>query len=315
VIDLQDIYDEFSYGLKNADAIKTFLRVAYATWSLRPKYVVLAGEGSFDYRNYSGHDDCLVPPLMASAADHLYISDNMFADVTGNDGVPELAVGRIPAASAEELSGYIDKIIGYESATGSWTSRALFAADPIDAGGNFAATSDSVAAALPASVAVDRIYLDTMPAAAARAEFLSGLNDGRAYVNFFGHGGITLIGGASLLSIDSLGQLANGDRLPVLTAMTCMAGAFGFPGYDSLAESLVVMQGGGAIAVWSSSDQAYNEYSARLCAGFYEAVFTSGIKVLGDAILSAKKDYAETATRLEYLNFYNLIGDPALELK
>jgi hypothetical protein len=280
-----------------------------------PKYVALAGEGSFDYKDYMGYGDCLVPPLMTAGAENLYVSDNLYADVTGDDGVPELAIGRIPAASAQELSEYIAKIIAYEAATGDWTRRAVFAADALDAGGNFSASSDEVAALAPANFTLDRIYLDSMQVADARADILAGLTEGRAYFNFIGHGGPALLGNANLVSIDDIAQLSKGDRLPVVTAMTCMVGNFGFPGFDSLSEAMVIMQDGGAAAMWSSSDFAYNQYSAQLCKGFYDAVFISGKKTLGDAIHQAQLSYAQTGTKLYYLNLYNLLGDPALVIK
>ena len=51
VIDVQDIYDEFSHGMRTPHAIKDFLQVAYSTWAGPvPEYVVLLGDGSYDFK-------------------------------------------------------------------------------------------------------------------------------------------------------------------------------------------------------------------------------------------------------------------------
>ena len=315
VVDVEDIYDEFSYGIKDAEAIRAFLRIAYSTWRIPPKYVVLAGEGSFDYKDYMGFGDCLIPPLLTATPEGLFVTDNLYGDVLGDDGIPEFSVGRIPVISAEEFSGYTSKVIGYESAVAERELHALLAADAADAGGNFTGSSEEVAGLFPKNFAIDRIYLDTMPLADARVDFLTNINEGRAFVNFIGHGGMTLIGNKDLFSNDKLAQLENGDRLPVVTAMTCLSGNFGYPGFDSISEAMVLKENGGAVAMWSPSGFAFNNYSVKLCKGFYTAVFNSGEKTLGNAIRSAQKNYAEAGKQLSYLHLYNLIGDPALVLK
>ena len=88
-MDLQEIYDEFNYGIADPRAIRAFLGYAYRRWPVRPRYVVLAGQGSFDYKDYTGHGDCLVPPLMVNTPYGLFASDVGLADVSA-DGVPEM---------------------------------------------------------------------------------------------------------------------------------------------------------------------------------------------------------------------------------
>ena len=47
--------------------------------------------------------DNLLPPLMAATPHGLFASDNRFADVEGDDGVPEMAIGRLPVVTSDEL--------------------------------------------------------------------------------------------------------------------------------------------------------------------------------------------------------------------
>jgi uncharacterized repeat protein (TIGR01451 family) len=315
VVDVEDIYDEFAYGITDARAIRDFLAYAYANWRIPSEYVVLAGNGSFDYLDNRGFSDSIIPALLAGTPDGLIATDLPYSDVIGNDRVAEFAIGRIPVISADELLDYVNKVIGYESSTGEWTRRAMLAADASDAGGNFPADSEKMAALFPGNYLHDRLYLDVMPITDARADLVAGINAGRSYVNFIGHGGPRQIGKNNLFSTNDLGKLNNGVLLPVFTAMTCAAGSFGFPGIEGLSEALVLKPDGGAVAMWAPSGLAFNAESVELSRGFYSAVFIGGETVLGDAVRRSQENFANQGQKLYHLDMYNLMGDPALRLK
>ena len=51
VVDIDDIYNEFSDGLFNPFAIQKFLRYAYNNWQQpTPTYVLLVGDAHYDYK-------------------------------------------------------------------------------------------------------------------------------------------------------------------------------------------------------------------------------------------------------------------------
>ena len=93
-------------------------------------------------------------------------------------------------------------------------------------------------------------------------------------------------------------------------------GRFAIPGYDCLSEELVLKSNGGAAAVWAPTGASYNNLARELAEGLFKALFQDREKVLGSAILKALQGYA-----LYYYNdpfmmdIYNLLGDPALEIK
>jgi uncharacterized repeat protein (TIGR01451 family) len=314
VVDIEDIYDEFSDGVVDAEAIREFLAYAYSNWRIPPQYVLLAGDGSYDYKDCMGFGAPVIQPLLVGTPDGLFITDNPYADITGNDGVPEIFLGRVPVVSEEELLGYIEKVKAYE-AGGEWENRALFAADVPDGGADFPANSDTVADSFPPDFMLDRVYLDEMSLADGRQAFVESLNNGTAYVNFIGHGGINLIGNKRLFSTDDMGQLSNAGKTPVITAMTCAAGNFGFLGFDALNEVLVTKVNGGAVAMWSPSGFADNELSMMLCKAFYKAIFESGEMTLGEAIRQSQTAFLADSEYRYYLDLYNLLGDPALRVK
>ncbi len=79
------------------------------------------------------------PVILAKTPEGLFAADKMFGDVTGKNGLPEIAIGRLPAVTNAELQAMIDKIKAYESGQGAWTGKALMIADNADDGGDFAA--------------------------------------------------------------------------------------------------------------------------------------------------------------------------------
>ena len=322
VVDVEDIYDEFNHGIRNADAIWAFLRRAHRGWRVGPRYVVLAGEGSNDYRNHLGFGDALIPTLMAPTDNGLVPSDNLLADVVGGDYQPEFAIGRLPVIDAAELTAVVAKLVGYAGAdAGSdWATRAITAADPSERANNFVADAQSIAGMFPEAFSVDELYLDEIDFASARTEFLEAWGSGRAFVHFAGHSSHISLGNHGLLRPDDIAGLANGARLPVVTAQTCLIAQFGLPGQESLGERLLLAPDGGAIAVWGASGLALNHDGRTLTRAFYQSTFPSdphapGELVLGEAILSAQASFAALGRDLHVLDLFNLIGDPATIMK
>jgi hypothetical protein len=316
VVELEDIYDEFNYGSPSPEAIKDFLTYAYHNWNKNgPQYVVLAGEGTFDYKNIMGHGDNLVPPMLVGTSFGLFASDNWFADVEGNDGVPEIAIGRLPVMSAAELQAYIDKLSAYEYSGGEWTGRVLMLADNADNAGEFPSDSNYLASLLT-GYTVEKIHLsDFSTADEARQKVLEGFNNGAVLVNYIGHAALDRLAIEKLLWKNDVPSLQNGDKLPIMTAMTCVVGRFGIPGYDSLSEALVLKSNGGVVAMWAPTGLSLNNLARLLAEKFFIAAFQAGEETLGKAVIKALADYNALGQPPFMLYIYTLLGDPALEIK
>jgi hypothetical protein len=316
VVELEDIYDEFNYGISSPEAIKEFLSYAYHNWNKNgPEYVVLAGEGTYDYKNYLGYGDNLIPPKLMATPDGIFASDNWFGDVAGNDSVPEIAIGRLPVMNAAELQNYIDKISAYESSGGQWTNRVLMLADNPDDAGDFPQDSKYLASLFP-GYTVELIHLpDFSTVEKARQKILEGINNGAVLVNYIGHAGLDRLANEKLLWTGDVPALQNWDRLPLVTAMTCIVGRFSIPGLDTLAEALVLKSNGGAAAVWAPTGASLNNLARQLAEKFFIAAFQAGEKTLGKAVQKALADYNTLGEPPFMLYIYTLLGDPALEIK
>jgi len=139
-------------------------------------------------------------------------------------------------------------------------------------------------------------------------------NDGALFVNYFGHGGLDRLASEGLLKGDDITTLRNSNKTPVVTAMTCLIGRFELPGFDCLAESLLLKEGGGAVAVWAPSGLALNERSEQLAKKFYNVIFEAQTNVLGDAIIEAMRYYHNAGLPSHVLRVFNFLGDPAMVL-
>ncbi|MFC1463096.1 C25 family cysteine peptidase, partial [Verrucomicrobiota bacterium] len=304
----------FTHGIETPEAIKAFLAYASRNWSVAPRYVVLAGKGTFDYKGFLGTGDCLVPPMLVATHWGLFASDNWFVDLD-DDLLPDIALGRLPAAGAEELGVLVDKIIAYETAAGGeWQKRILLAADNRDSGGNFTAASEALADRIPAGHDITRSYLDHTSVSEAREILLGGVDRGVAFMNYFGHGGPDRMAGEGLLKSSDVGSLANGSRLPIVTAMTCFIGRFEMPGYNSLAEQLLLSRAGGSVAVWSPTGMSMNHPAKLLSLEFYSALSRQDGQLLGDAMLTGMRGFAAQSEARSTLAVYGLLGDPALRI-
>ncbi len=295
---------EFNFGIADPHAIQAFLALARGTWKTGPRYAVLAGNGTFDYKNYLGYGDNLVPPLLTSSQYGLFASDPLFAPDGG------FAIGRLPAVSPGEMSTLVSKIAAYEGGKGKWTQQVILAADAADKdAGDFPADSDDLSGLVPPPYAVEKVFLSQMPLAAARTRLLGAINSGAFLLNYIGHGGMDRFTSGGLLTVSDAGSLSNGDRLPVVTAFTCIAGRFEMPGYQCLGKALVLKSGGGGIAFWGPSGMSENDRAKAMGEAFFRNAFAPGHAILGDVVVRA----AAVAPGQALL--YQLLGDPALRLQ
>ena len=311
IVVLDDIMDEFNYGIYNPKAIRDFLSYAFKNWLKPPKYVLFIGNGTFDYKNTLGKGDNLIPTLMGATPDGLYPSDNLFADFTG-DHVPEIAVGRLPVLTASDLQNVINKIIGYERSAGNYI---IMVADSPDDGGDFPSDSDRVASLLTQGNSVDRIYLSQHPTEEARTLLMNGINKGAVFLNYIGHGGVDILARSGVLLKGDVDSMKNSGKLPVMAAMTCSAGQYAIPGFDTLSEVMIVKKDVGAAAVWAPTGLSLNSFARTLDEEFCKAAFGKNKVILGDVILKAFRSYSDTGSPTYMMDIYTLLGDPALKMR
>jgi hypothetical protein len=292
--------------------VQAFLKYAYEHWQQPPRYVVLAGNGTYDYKNVKQFDDNMLPAQMIGTPKGLFASDQVLADVNGDDR-PDVSIGRLPAVTNDELAKLVEQIKVFESGSGNWQQKALMSSGaPLYVGerNNFVSDSQKVASILPDYLSID--FLDESTGHT-NLDLVNSLNDGYLFMNYIGHGGDATLSN-NWFTMADLTLLNNTERRPILTALTCLVGNFAWPGYDFLGESLLKWENGGAIAVWAPSGLSINENAVWLNQAYARQIAKhAGSSVrLGDLILPALQEYHQRYGDTMLVGLYNLLGDPAL---
>jgi uncharacterized repeat protein (TIGR01451 family) len=313
VVTVEDVMDVFNHGNYDPAAIRAFLAHARSTWTTPPLYVLLAGDGSYDYKELLGCGGNHVPAIMAGTPEGLFASDSLYGDVEGDDRIPEIAVGRLPVSSAAELLALADKIISYEARDSApWQQRVVLAADQPQAGSNFPGDSDAAGALFPSKYQKNKIYLSNRTVENAREALIGAWQEGAVFVNYMGHGGFGQFADEGFLVNSDVPGLTPAAGLPVVGAYTCNVGRFEIPGVDFLSEDLTVTPQGGAIAMWSTAGLSLHVRARTLSEELVKSVFVLGRARLGDALLEALVNYRGRTGDTLMPSIYNLFGDPAL---
>ncbi|MDM7924141.1 MAG: C25 family cysteine peptidase, partial [Pyrinomonadaceae bacterium] len=315
VIDVDQIFEEFNYGVLKADSIKAFLSYAHSNWQNAPEYVLLIGDASFDSRNYSGTGFFnLVPARIVNTLFSETASDEFLTDFN-NDGLSEISVGRIPGRTPAAIALARDKMVRWESGLNNLTSRgALFAFDNPD-GYDFEGMSNRLRQQLPANVPSTMVG---RPQADAQAALLTAMNTGKYVTNYSGHGSTGAWAALSFFSVFNV-SCTNGQTYCVnhpnnetlFTLLTCLNGFFHNQNADSLAEALLFTNNGGAVAAWASTGETTPDVQEVMGQRFYQQLGAGNILRLGDLIKDAKTQIpAGVDVRLSWA----LIGDPMLKM-
>ncbi|HJZ12308.1 MAG TPA: C25 family cysteine peptidase, partial [Acidobacteriota bacterium] len=311
LVNIEDIYDEFNYGVESPWAVKDFLNRARTAWRQAPAFVLLAGDASADPRNYLGFGDFdFVPTKLVDTFQLETASDNWFVDFNGDD-IPEMAIGRLPVRTVEEADLLVAKIIGYEQGpVAGWRNEVILAADDNELF-DFEGATARVEALLPSNISVTEILLGQSDVGTAKNTLMNGINAGKLMVNYFGHGSVQIWAKERLLQLSDTATMTNSDRLPFFNIMTCLNGFFHDLNLDSLAEGLLKAENGGAVAVWASSGFTATEVQADLGRTLFESLFGNEPLTIGEATLRAK----QSITNRDVLRTWVLFGDPVTKFQ
>ncbi len=312
VVLIDDLYDEFNFGERSPAAIRAFLQTAVNAWHTAPRYLLLNGRASLDPRNYLGFGYLdFIPTKIIPTPGLMTASDDWFSDFN-DTGLPTIATGRLPVSTLAESQLVARRIATYEgqSTNGPWTSQALMVADVNDTL-NFTKYSQIVQAQLPSTIQVTDVFATSMSIPDARQAILTAINSGQVLVNYSGHGSEDEWSGDDLFDSGTATALTNGNSLPVFLIMDCLNGFFQDVYEEPLAVALMLAPNGGAAAVLASSGLNQAPPQTILDKLIVQAVMNSPQPTLGDAILKAKSGITDLSVR----KTYNLLGDPAMQIK
>ncbi len=332
----EEIYTEFSNGSLDPTAIRDYVAHAYHKWSKKPRYLLLIGDGNYDYRNIIADQPTYLPIYTDGETDsfndiNTSVYDDFFVRVDGDDSFIDLAPGRIPATTPEEAKIVVEKIKAYESQQtfGNWRQRIILAADddlPLYEGSGFVGQAESLERDyLPHWIEPRKIYLPeyttvqttTRTKPGATQDLLQWMNRGALLVNWVGHGNAKVWAHEQLLQKDKfIPQLRNDSILTMVMAVTCNFGRFDNPKEFSGGELFLLRKGAGAAVVLATTRAVYIGANNRLMRAYFAGLFlrdtvTNGFLPLGDALLATKiRLGADHSNDEKYLIF----GDPSMRL-
>ncbi len=316
VIDVRDIFDEFNFGVLSADSIKSFLHYAHLNWQTPPAYVLLVGDASFDSRNYLGTGYFnMVPTKSINTIFTETGSDEYLADFN-NDGLAAISIGRIPARTSERVTRAFNKTVHWEANLTDPLSRgSLFAYDLPD-GYDFQAMSTRMRNQLPAGMPAAFVGREQQDA---QASVVAAINSGKYVVNYSGHGSTGVWASTGFFGNSNVtctgGQIHcvnNAGNESLFTMLTCLNGFFLNLTADSLAESLLFTENGGAVAAWASTGLTTPDIQEIMGQRFYNQLGLGNINRMGDLIKDAK---TQIPGGMDVRLSWALIGDPMLKTR
>jgi len=339
VVTTQQIYNEFSSGMEDAGAVRNYIKYLYETAvaSQRPKYLLLFGDGDFDYKRVTTTGTNFILPweTMDSFGSPIdsYSSDDFFgAFVTPLD--VDIAVGRLNVRTKEEAKIVVDKIIEYETneIRDAWNTRIIFVADDFKQEGTLHNDQADDLAQYYTPNLFDKVKIysaefSTVASSLGRRKptandaIITEWNNGALVINFTGHGNPRVWTHEQIFTRETtIPLLSNKGKYPFVVAATCNFGQFDNIGAQSSAEILVNKKESGAIAVFAATRAVYAFSNAVLNQTLYQKMFDEGTngklkyKRFGDAVYAAKFALKSTTWQDENQNRFFLMGDPALTI-
>ncbi|MEM7167534.1 MAG: C25 family cysteine peptidase [Planctomycetota bacterium] len=314
VVAVESVFDEYSGGRPVSVAIRSFVADAVSAWP-RPSAgaVLLVGDATYDPAgNLGSSSRQVLPTRLIETPQFQTASDAWFVDLRGDDGVPELAIGRLPVATDAECRAVVAKIIQHHRSPAARHPHAIFVSDDeID----FEHAADSIAALFPPRATRSFYDIGTQPLASLQAQFIDSWRRGAEFVHYVGHGSRKAWAAEEILTVADVASLRT-PRLPIVTAMNCLNGYLLHPLTPSLGEALLLAPQGGAVAYWGPTAVTGSLGQQRLATAFFELLHEGQHGVtLGEVIRAAKRQLGNDSQDRRHLDTWILLGDPMTRLR
>ncbi|MGZ5282732.1 MAG: type IX secretion system sortase PorU [Bacteroidia bacterium] len=340
IVTPQQVYNEFSSGTQDIAAIRDFVRMFYKraadNGTKKPKYLLLFGDASYDYKYRAPHKTNFIPTYQSEESLEpwgSYCSDDWYGFLDEDEGAfkyndnVDIAIGRIPVQTLEQANQMIDKIVQYQDpkAKKAWRNTLTFLADDEDGNTHINQTERLVTKVEKEAPVfnVKKIYFDayTQESGSSQArypavkqEFNNEMASGALLVNYVGHGGEMGWAHEKVLEIPDINSWENTHRYPLFITATCEFTRFDDPERTSAGELVYLNPKGGAIAMYTTTRVVSPGPNERLneklmLNNMFQRV-NGKAKRLGDIFMQAKNETGYDDNTISF----TLIGDPSLRL-
>ena len=322
VILVDDIYNQFNGGHIDPAAIRLALKYYYFNLPApRITSLTLLGIGTMDWRNFSGFS---APKNKMIVWQGSYIVSDDYFGMFNTSYYPELAIGRYPVKSTNELNIMLQNFTNYtlNPTPGWWRNSMVFIADDLtngDTNYEYVLTqfAESNSNDVHPSNLVDKIfameyeYDEFQNKPKARDDLFKAINEGRLLMHYTGHGSYDKLGAEDYMNgATDMGRFANEGKLTFFIAAACEVSQFDYWGFDCLAQKVVLLNNLGAIASLSATRKSFADNSSILLKYVLESLAYNR-NPLGYCIMDGKFRYTGGATNNE---MYILFGDPVIRV-
>ncbi|MBN2175068.1 MAG: type IX secretion system sortase PorU [Bacteroidales bacterium] len=326
----EKIYNEFSSGSQDLTAIRDFMKHLYEKSNgEKPDFLLLFGDGSYDYKNIDNDQQNLVPAwetLESLNEVSSYCSDDFFGEFDEVDkyGNLKMGIGRIPAKTPEEANTVVEKIIHYSSdasAFGNWRNEIVSIADDEDNNLHLAMAEELALLIDTTNFAfnLSKIYLDAYVQDTlengnpvypdVNQDITDHINAGVNIINYVGHGSYNGLAHEQILTEDDMENWENEQYYPLLYTATGNFGKFDDPEKYSMAEKGLLLENKGLSSVVAPTRATYASNNGNFMECFYKNIVGNPWNSIGKNLKQTKLD-AGNAESGKYIFF----GDPSMRL-
>ncbi len=340
VAEVDQIFNEFGGGSPDPTAIKDFVRMFYEAangdQSREPRYLLLFGDASYDYKDRIGGNTNLIPTFQSEQSLEVifsYASDDYFGlldplEADGEREVIDLGIGRLPIKNAEEARKAVAKLKRYNDpkSLGPWRNEICFIGDDGD-GRLHMEQADSLANILDTlykDFNIRRIFFDAYkqyatPGGARYPEVNEAINEqmrkGSLVLSYVGHGGELGWAHERVLEVADVNNWTNAYKMPLFVTATCEFSRFDDPQRTSAGEFVFLNPDGGGIGLVTTTRLVYSTPNFRLGIDFNNLAYkprpNGEMPRVGDLTYETKARNSSFGTNTRV---FLLLGDPSMRL-
>ncbi|MCI5057140.1 MAG: type IX secretion system sortase PorU [Flavobacteriales bacterium] len=344
VVDLAELYNEFSGGKKDITAIKDFMKMMYdraaTPGNVMPRYLCLFGDGSYDIRGRISNQGNIIPTYQTAnsllptsfTSGSSYVSDDYFGLLDDSESesindIVDIGIGRLPVKNKVEAANMIQKIRNYydRETMNSWRNIVSFVGDDED--GNIHMSDANALSGTLANVSneynIEKIFLDAyQQQSSSGGERYPGVKDdinnrmakGALVMSYTGHGGELGWAHERILEIPDINSWDNTMNMPIMITATCEFSRFDDPLRISAGELTLLNPSGGNIGLLTTTRLVFSSPNFDIAKAFFQNLnipMSNGEMPRFGDLSRITKFYGP---KKDNTRNFTLLGDPAIRL-
>ena len=342
VADQDQVFNEFSSGVRDAMAYRLMCKMLYDRDATKFRNLLLLGTGTFDNRELLGdHPGALLTYQSDNShyEDFSFTCDDFFGYLDDNSGSNvsndkmRIGVGRITSNNVEEAKSDVDKLVEYYANPdyGVWRNNTMVASDSpengqymfqgegyknmidneLSTGMHVTTIHNTMYSRSPSETNID---ISRKTATEGKQMWKNVHMNGLYYATYVGHAGA--ISFTKHNNMWTTGDVASTiySHWPIMSTACCDVAHFD-NSTRGIAELMFHKRDGGAIALLASTRMVYATDNDKLNTYFINSFFSHDangfMPTLGNAYMNAKNGFSTSNTnKMSFM----LLGDPAIKI-